>query len=251
MRQWLNIPALRRRDAVPPRRKHPEPELDEADLRVAWQVISLLLDYPTPQGLDQIPVLRQLVQRLPEPVVAPLHRLMDHLEDSDLRALQTDYVDTFDTTRKCALHLSYYAYGDTRKRGIALVQFKQAFRRGGLEVTDDELPDHLAVVLEFGATGDDIGLAWKLVNDHRAGIELLYRGLADRPSAWVDALKALVATLPVLQGEQEEAVAKLMMQGPPEETVGLDAYSLDPRLNPHPDDEGTSAFTTAGQGVMS
>lgn len=251
MRQWLNIPGLRKRDAVAPRRKHPEPELGEADLRVAWQVTSLLLDYPTPEAIDQLPVLRHLVQRLPEPVAAPLQRLMDHLEGTELKALQTDYVDTFDTTRKCALHLSYYAYGDTRKRGIALVQFKQAFRRGGLEVTDDELPDHLAVVLEFGATGDDVGLAWKLLNDHRAGIELLYRGLLDRPSAWVDALNALLATLPVLQGEQEQAVAELMMQGPPDETVGLDAYSLDPRLNPHPDDEAMPSFAPAGQGVMS
>lgn len=237
MRQWLNIPGLRKRDAVPPRRKHAEPALSETELRTAWQVISLLLDYPTEESIDQVPALRRVSQRLPDHVSAPMERLFRHLESGQLRAIQTDYVDTFDSTRKCALHLSYYAYGDTRKRGIALVQFKQAFRRGGLEVNDDELPDHLAVVLEFGATGDDFQGAWKLLNDHRAGIELLHRGLSDRPSAWVDAVKALLATLPPLEGAQEEAVATLMMQGPPDEMVGLDAYSLDPRLNPHPDDE--------------
>lgn len=233
MKEWL--PTLRRRQAVAPRLKHPEPELDPARLRTTWQVISLLLDYPTPAGIERVPLLRRAASGLPEQVREPLGRLMDHLEAGELKALQSDYVDTFDTTRRCALHLTYYSYGDTRKRGIALVQFKQAYRRGGLEVTEDELPDHLAVLLEFGATGEAPQTCWKLLNDHRAGLELLLRGLQSRPSPWVDAVVALLATMPPLAGEQEEAVRLLMIQGPPDEEVGLDAYSLDPRLNPHPD----------------
>ncbi|MGA4669976.1 nitrate reductase molybdenum cofactor assembly chaperone [Propionibacteriaceae bacterium Y1923] len=233
MKEWL--PTLRRRQAVAPRRKHPDPELGEADLRTAWQVISLLLDYPTSEGITRIPLLRRAASGLPGPVREPLGRLMDHLEAGELKALQSDYVDTFDTTRRCALHLTYYSYGDTRKRGIALVQFKQAFRRGGLEVTEDELPDHLGVVLEFGSLGNAPQTCWKLLNDHRAGLELLYRGLVSRPSPWVDAVESLLATMPPLAGEQEQAVHQLMIQGPPDEEVGLDAYSLDPRLNPHPD----------------
>ena len=173
---------------------------------------------------------------LPDAVGQPLLRLADHLADADAQAVCTAYVDTFDTTRKCALHLTYYAHGDTRKRGIALVQFKQAFRRAGLEVNDDELPDHLSVVLEFGATGS-VDVAWKLLNDHRSGIELLQLGLDAKDSPWADAVTALRATLPPLDGTQAEAVARLLAEGPPNEEVGLDGYALDPRLNPHPADD--------------
>ncbi len=226
MRGWLGSPA-RRAD-------RPGPTLDDGDLRLAWQVISLLLDYPGDEVIGVLPAIRDAASRLPPPVGGPLLRLVDDITATDVVRLRSDYVATFDTTRRCALHLTYYSYGDTRKRGIALVQFKQAYRRGGLEVTDEELPDHLSVVLEFGA-GADVAIAWKLLNDHRAGIELLRLALAERGSRWLAAVDALSATLPPLRGDQQQAVATLLAEGPPSEDVGLDAYSLDPRLNPHPD----------------
>ena len=94
--------------------------------------------------------------------------------------LQEEYVDTFDVTRKCSLHLTYFTQGDTRKRGVALVEFKQAYRKAGVEFdTDAELPDHLCVVLEFGAV-QDWATAWHLLIRHRVGIEVLRAGLAQR-----------------------------------------------------------------------
>lgn len=218
------------------RRTYPAPALPEPALRTAWQLTSLLLSYPDDRLVGLLPAVREAAETLPDAVGAPLVRLAWHLADSEAHVVRSAYVDTFDTTRKCALHLTYYAHGDTRKRGIALVQFKQAYRRAGLDVTDDELPDHLSVVLEFGATGS-VDVAWKLLNDHRAGIELLQLGLDAKDSPWADAVTALRATLPPLDGSQAEAVARLLAEGPPNEDVGLDGYALDPRLNPHPADD--------------
>ena len=235
--EWLGR-LVRRSDPQPstPRRKHPAPGLPEADQRMAWQLVSLLLSYPDERITGLLPHIREAASRLPDAVGAPLLRVADHLAGADARAVQSLYVDTFDTTRKCALHLTYYAHGDTRKRGIALVQFKQAYRRAGLEIGEDELPDHLSVVLEFGATGS-VDVAWKLLNDHRSGIELLQLGLDGKDSPWADVVTALRATLPPLDGTQAEAVARLLTEGPPNEDVGLDGYALDPRLNPHPADD--------------
>lgn len=218
------------------RRRHPAPSLGARDMRTAWQCVSLLLEYPSAQLESRLPHIAAAAAELPDGVREPLERIVTHLRTTPLGEAQRDYVATFDTTRRCALHLTYYTHGETRKRGIALVQFKQAFRRGGLEVTEDELPDHLSVVCEFGATGD-LDIAWKLLNDHRVGIELLHLALLDRPSPWADAVAALRATLPALTGTQAEAVQRLLAEGPPNEDVGLDAYALDPRLNPHPDDD--------------
>lgn len=222
--------------AASPRRKHPAPTLPEPQLRMAWQLTSLLLGYPDERLAGLLPTIREAAETLPDAVGAPLLRLSWHLADGEPRRVRTAYVDTFDTTRKCALHLTYYAHGETRKRGIALVQFKQAYRRAGLEISEDELPDHLSVVLEFGATGS-VDVAWKLLNDHRTGIELLQLGLDAKSSPWADAVTSLRATLPPLSGTQAEAVARLLAEGPPNEEVGLDGYALDPRLNPHPADD--------------
>ncbi len=236
--EWLGrlVGGQRAEATASPRRRHPAPELPEDQLRMAWQLTSLLLGYPDEQLRELLPTIGEAAMNLPDAVGAPLLHLTQHLADGDTARTCTAYVDTFDTTRKCALHLTYYAHGDTRKRGIALVQFKQAYRRAGLEISEDELPDHLSVVLEFGATGS-VDVAWKLLNDHRTGIELLQLGLDAKDSPWADAVTALRATLPPLDGTQAEAVAKLLADGPPNEEVGLDGYALDPRLNPHPADD--------------
>lgn len=82
---------------------------------------------------------------------------------------------------------------------MALLAFKHAYRCAGLELCADELPDHLAVVLEYAATVDpDTGL--QLLTDHRAGIELLRLALEDVASPYVDVLRAVTATLPLLAG---------------------------------------------------
>ena len=71
------------------------------------------------------------------------------------RALAEHYVETFDRRRRCCLYLSYYAVGDTRHRGAALLAFKQALAGAGWEQTSDELPDYLPLVLELSARSDD------------------------------------------------------------------------------------------------
>ena len=209
--------------------------LDDRTLATAWQVVSLLLDYPTEELVSRRPLLESAVAPLPAPVADPLRRFLAGVGTQPLGELQREYVETFDVTRRCCLYLTYFAHGDTRKRGLALVQIKQAYRRAGAELDTDELPDHLGVVLEFGAT-TDLDVAWRLLEDHRAGIEVLRIALADKGSRWHDVVCALVATLPELRGDDEEQLAALVAAGPPSEDVGLDTqpYALDPRLNPRP-----------------
>lgn len=220
------------------RHRRSAPRLQPRQQADAWQLVSLLLDYPNPalagRGMDE---LRGVVDTLPAGVADPLTQFLHHaaaeIERAGLSALEQEYVDTFDVTRKCCLHLTYFLHGDTRNRGVALVQFKQAFRAAGVELADEdaELPDHLSVVLEFGACHDP-GTAWKLLNDHRVGIELLRSALERRDSPWLSVVQALRATLPPLQGDDEQALATLIAQGPPQEDVGIDQspYPLDPAL---------------------
>ncbi|GMA18061.1 nitrate reductase molybdenum cofactor assembly chaperone [Arsenicicoccus piscis] len=221
----ISLPLLRRhRSAALP--------LTTDQTQAAWQCVSLLLGYPDDELHGRLPAIRSVAEQLPEAVGAPILRLVGALEEEDPERLRVVYVETFDYTRRCAPYLTYFAHGDTRKRGLALVQIKQAYRRAGVELADGELPDHLSVVLEFGATASLEG-GMRLLLDHRAGVEVLRMALQDKGSRWADALVALSATLPPLDGDEKEAVARLIAAGPPEEEVGLDPYSIDPTLDAH------------------
>ncbi|MEZ0448825.1 nitrate reductase molybdenum cofactor assembly chaperone [Cellulomonas sp. ICMP 17802] len=191
---------------------------DDARTRaLTHRIAALLLEYPTEELVARVPDLRAIS---PTPAFDPV---LDHLAATPLDALTAEYVDTFDLRRKICLYLTYYAYGDTRERGMALLAFKRAFRAAGLEVSADELPDHLCVVLEFSATAD-VEAGTRLLLEHRAGLELLRLALVDRGSPWAGALTAVCSTLPPLRGDEREAVARLAAEGPPGEQVGLEPY---------------------------
>jgi nitrate reductase molybdenum cofactor assembly chaperone NarJ/NarW len=200
--------------------------LSDAECVTTWQAASLLLDYPDDRLIARRPLLRRAAAALPTATAAPLTRFLDHLGTTPLRRLAADYVDTFDHHKRCCLYLTYYAYGDTRKRGMALLRFKHAYTTAGLILGDGELPDHLAVVLEFAATGD-IEVGRRLLAEHRAGLELLRLALTEAGSAWADVLEAVSATLPPLTGRHRDAVARLAAEGPPEEQVGLAPFGAE------------------------
>lgn len=215
-------------------RRHERPDGVER----VWAACSALLDYPTQalvDGLDEVQAFAGDHARLTP--------LIEHLRVTPLRQSQEEYVETFDLARKCALYLTYFSYGDTRRRGVALVQFKQAYRAAGAawDETSAELPDHLCAVLEFGAS-IDADAAWRLLLDHRAGLEMLRLALAgwERSgsrgvgSPWLAGVCAVCDTLPPLHGDEAEAVRRLVEQGPPAEEVGLEPYgsglAMDPAL---------------------
>ena len=195
----------------------------DRDWSVAHQVTSLLLQYPDEQLVERLPMLRQAASCQPAEVARPLLRFLDHLERTPLTALQQHYVETFDLKRKCCLFLTYYPHGDTRRRGEALLRFKQTYRAAGLDLGDDELPDHLAVVLEFAAVGDPEA-GGRLLAEHRPGIELLRAALGQLHSPYADVVEAVVHTLGRLSAAEAEAAMRLAQQGPPQEQVGLEAF---------------------------
>lgn len=218
-------------------RKHPRPSLPPQQLAVAWQSASLLLGYPDEELLGRLDLIRGASHDLPEPIGEAIRAVVVHLEATPLTQAQAEYVETFDKRRRNSLFLTYFAHGDTRKRGVALLRFKQTYLRSGFVIDAEsehggELPDHLCVVLEYAATIDQ-ELGWGLLLDHRAGLELLRMSLRDSGSPWAGAVEAVTATLPPLRGDEHEAVRRLAAEGPPEEEVGLTPYAT-PAFDPGP-----------------
>ncbi|WP_037365195.1 nitrate reductase molybdenum cofactor assembly chaperone [Nakamurella lactea] len=201
-------------------------------LATGWQCASLLLGYPDQTLLDNLAVVSAAAARLARPLGEPLGVVCERLTAAALPELQADYVETFDSRRRCNLYLTYFLYGDTRKRGAALLRFKQTYRESGFALPDSgenaELPDHLCVVLEYAATVDGTR-GRELLLEHRAGLELLRISLRDSDSRWAPVLEAVSATLPPLRGDEDEAIRRLAAEGPPDEEVGMSPYAMPER----------------------
>ena len=190
---------------------------------VAARAASLLLRYPDTDVLATLPILSAALDELPATVAAALRLVAEHRAGTDPTSLASEYVELFDFRRRCCLHLTYYTCGDTRKRGEALVGFAAAYRATGLEVTGGELPDFLPAVLDLAAT-DEAG--WRLLRDHRVGLDLLVQALAAERSVYRHAVDAVGALLPPPCPSELAAAAGLARSGPPREEVGLEPYPV-------------------------
>ena len=204
--------------------------LSERDQRLLWRIAALLLDYPSADTLAMTDQLITAAGELPDSVREPLLHVLHEFRTTDPMQLAVRYVETFDMRRRASLHLTCYAYGDTRKRGMALLRFKHAYRQAGLELGDGELPDFLPLVLEFAATVDQLQ-GERLLAEHVPVLELLRLSLADSGSAYASVLAAILATLPPISTADRRRIAELAAEGPLEEEVGLEPFAMDPLMS--------------------
>lgn len=198
------------------------------DIRLTAMAVALLLRYPDEAGLGVHADVEKQLPLLPEPVATELEEFFARAKNLGAVGLQEHYVETFDQRRRCSLHLSYYAVGDTRQRGAALLAFRQQLEALGVEEISDELPDHLCVVLEALALADEsvTEQAVSMVASHRDGIEVLREALSHVGSLYVHVISALCQVLPDMDQETINRYVNLIRQGPPAEMVGLDTTSL-------------------------
>jgi nitrate reductase delta subunit len=188
-----------------------------------WALLSYLLRYPDARLAAARPGLASQVSALPPgPVRDALERFMAGWT-GDATALAARYVETFDLRRRATLELTYYAHGDTRERGMALLRLKKLYRAAGLPMESRELPDHLTVMLAFAALADE-RRGEALLAEHRPALELLRLSLHDAGSDYAHVLDAIAALLPPLTVSERAEVARLAREGPPDEAVGLEPY---------------------------
>ncbi|MDP1719505.1 MAG: nitrate reductase molybdenum cofactor assembly chaperone [Candidatus Nanopelagicaceae bacterium] len=183
-------------------------------------IASSLLMYPDENFQQRRDALRAMSKVIDGPAGESLRRFFAAIDEMTLDEIQKHYVEIFDMRRRCSLFLTSWTHGDTRNRGMALLHFKEIYKAVGITMSDEELPDHLAVVLEFAALMDhEEGNL--LLGEHRAPIELIRDALHHCNSFYASILDAVVATLPAMTPEIEARARALALSGPPQEFVGL------------------------------
>jgi len=188
-----------------------------------FKLASVLLQYPTSalfSGLDELD--RTAAETSPKATREAFAGFLGWLRATDPSAVAEHYVATFDLRRRCALYLTYYRYGDTRKRGMSLLAFKNSYRSAGYVPADQELPDYLPMVLDFAALTPR-GTA--LLHAHRADLELLRRALHQAQTPYAGLLDAVCTQLHGLGRRELALVHKAWEEGPPREDVGLEPFA--------------------------
>ncbi len=125
-----------------------------------YKIISVLLEYPEVELIENLPEIRALVAESTEIDAAErvaLRKFLDHLVSMTLTELQAEYVRTFDSIPEHSLHLTHHLFGDDsdRERGPALIDLGEMFKEYGVKTVTNELPDYLPLLLEFTSYLDD------------------------------------------------------------------------------------------------
>ena len=203
-----------------------------------FKLLSILLRYPDDGILEYREELAATAHELPDsPARDAVLAFLACWENEPASRLQSSYTANFDFKRRGCLYLSYYRYGDSRARGQVLADMKETYARSGYPLHTTELPDYLPLVLEFASEAPEDGLP--MLAEHRAAIEVIRRSLRHDKSPYAHLIEALGFFLPELDEETVMEMRKLIVQGPPQESVGLEPYSADASPGSPFDKEGS------------
>lgn len=192
----------------------------DLETRRLFAAASIALRYPERDWLRSFEEIEHDLANFSPETKEVLWNLISFFGSKSLMELQEDYVATFDRKRRACLYMSYYLNGDTRKRGMALLNFKHIYAAEGWESISEELDDYLPILLEFIAvTASPLGM--DLLVQHKAGITLLTYALRDMKSPYHALIEELNKYIP---GEMTTQTLQLIQSGPPNEEVGLEGY---------------------------
>ena len=116
------------------------------------KLLGVLLAYPAEPMIAALPELQALIDAdngFPGKQKKDLLQLVSELAENDLLLSQENYVDIFDRGRATSLHLFEHVHGESRDRGMAMVDLQRMYDAAGLTLKPGELPDYLPVVLEY------------------------------------------------------------------------------------------------------
>jgi len=191
-----------------------------------FQVLSALLQYPEQALLDSLPELDdELIEA--SDIRRTLLPLFYYLAGTELIKLQENYVATFDRNPSHSLHLFEHIHGESRDRGQAMVDLMEEYKKHGLEMASDELPDYVPLFLEFLSQVDD-EQAGRMLSDAIHVLAHVGRKLKANGSPYAAVFDVLEQLSPVVPEVLSEPPVRDMDEAM--ETFGPSADGAEPLL---------------------
>lgn len=129
-----------------------------------FKLLAAVLSYPTPALEGQVAKCISILETCQPEAATELEKFQELASSEGQGRLEEIYSAVFDLSPSCPPYAGYYLFGDTHKRGDFMVKLKEDFISHGFDVTG-EMPDHMAVLLEFIAVLNDNEEAGALISD--------------------------------------------------------------------------------------
>ena len=199
-----------------------------------FKVLSLLLSYPQAEWMDELNLLEALLEEEKGQngvAKAQVAALFQALRAETLLEAEQTYVGTFDRNPSHSLHLFEHIHGESRDRGSAMVNLIEEYRKHGLDMTAEELPDYVPLFLEYLSQLPDQD-AIKMLGEAVDVLALIGRKLKGNNSPYHTVFEVLEGMSPVAAQPLPDVPIREM-----EETIiqfGPTADGTEPLMVPKP-----------------
>lgn len=160
-----------------------------------YKILSILLDYPDDGTKKLLPIAVKLLEKealLNKKSIKQVEKFVKEFEDADIIDWQESYTGLFDYLTPTSLYLFDHLYGDSKKRGMAMVDLKQLYKTEGVEIASNELPDYLPLFLEFIADTQSIQKGADLLAETKKVLEDIETNLEKMSSPYASLLKPIL-----------------------------------------------------------
>ena len=158
-----------------------------------YKILSVLLEYPRKDLVDNWDELKQLIGDIPSLNTDDKTKLVDFIDWASTLSLtefQAKYVDDFDMTAENSLYITYHLFDEQdRDRGPALIELAELYKSTGFEINDGELPDYLPLVLEYVSTMDDADSASAFLKQTTHAMDIIAGNLEKNASPYAPLLR--------------------------------------------------------------
>ena len=199
-----------------------------------FKILSLLLSYPQAEWVNELDLIEEVLdeeQGINSKAKRQLADLLLSLRTESLLDLEQNYVATFDRNPSHSLHLFEHIHGESRDRGMAMVNLIEEYRKHGLDMDADELPDFVPLFLEYLSQLPDQE-AFNMLGETVDVMALIGRKLKGNNSPYHTVFDVIECLSPVEARELPDVPIRDM-----EETIiqfGPSADGTDPLMVPKP-----------------
>ncbi len=118
-----------------------------------YKILSILLSYPTQDLKNNITYIKNIIEKDNLFSIENKNILIDliiFIDKNDLIYLQEYYVSIFDRKRDFSLYIFEHIHGDSRERGMAMIDLINLYKKNKLKISKkNELPDYIPLFLEY------------------------------------------------------------------------------------------------------
>ena len=139
--------------------------LNGSDDHAVFALFAGMLDYPCGETLESASECARILSESVPEAARLVKSFADFLATSPQGRIEEVYVSMFDMNVTHAPYLGYHLFGETYKRSSFMISLRERYSDSGFRYTGVEMPDHIAVLLQFLSLNNGPKVDESLVRD--------------------------------------------------------------------------------------